>query len=129
MLTYLFYQRSANQYYNETTSYQMVWSESKRRGGTWLVVHWLRVCLAMQGMQVQSLVKELGSHKLWRSSGAHMPQVESPCITWCNSDPTLPNKYIFLKKEKKGTLKKRRENVMLVRTCRNWKSYTLLMGM
>ena len=33
---------------------------------TSLVVQWLRICLAMQGMQVGSSVKELGSH---------MPQV------------------------------------------------------
>ena len=30
--------------------------------GTSLVVQWLRICLAMQGMQVQSLVRELRFH-------------------------------------------------------------------
>ena len=33
--------------------------------GTSLVVQWLRICLAMQGAQVQSLVGELRSHMLW----------------------------------------------------------------
>ena len=31
-------------------------------GGTSLVVQWLRIHLPMQGKQVQSLVRELGSH-------------------------------------------------------------------
>ena len=30
-----------------------------------LVVHWLRICLSMQGMLVRSLVGELRSHMLW----------------------------------------------------------------
>ena len=30
--------------------------------GTSLVVQWLRICLTMQGMKVQSLVQELRSH-------------------------------------------------------------------
>ena len=30
--------------------------------GTSLVVHWLRICLSTQGMQVQSLVEELRSY-------------------------------------------------------------------
>jgi len=34
-------------------------------GGTPLVVQWLTIHLAMQGMQVQSQARELGSHKLW----------------------------------------------------------------
>ena len=32
--------------------------------GTSLVVQWLRICLAMQGTQVWSLVGELRSHRL-----------------------------------------------------------------
>ena len=32
--------------------------------GTSLVVQWLGISLAMQGMQVQSLVRELRSHRL-----------------------------------------------------------------
>ena len=32
--------------------------------GTSLVVQWLRICLAMQGTRVQSLVGELRSHIL-----------------------------------------------------------------
>ena len=30
-----------------------------------LVVHWLRICLSVQGMLVRSLVGELRSHMLW----------------------------------------------------------------
>ena len=37
----------------------------KNSTGTSLVVQWLRIHLAMQGMQVQSLVGELGSHVHW----------------------------------------------------------------
>ena len=33
--------------------------------GTSLVVQWLRIRIAMQGTQVQSLIRELGSHMLW----------------------------------------------------------------
>ena len=32
--------------------------------GTFLVVQWLRICLVMQGTQVQSPVEELRSHML-----------------------------------------------------------------
>ena len=32
---------------------------------TSLVAQWLRICLPMQGMQVQYLVGELRSHVLW----------------------------------------------------------------
>ena len=32
---------------------------------TSLVVQWLRICLPMQGTQVQSLIQELKSHMLW----------------------------------------------------------------
>ena len=34
---------------------------------TSLVAQWLRICLPMQGMQVQYLVRELRSHVLWGS--------------------------------------------------------------
>ena len=40
-----------------------------------LVVQWLRVCLPMQGMRVQSLVRELGSHML-QSNWAHTVTTE-----------------------------------------------------
>ena len=43
------------------------WSEvscKDYRVGTSLVVQWLRMCLAKQGMQVRTLVAELGSHML-----------------------------------------------------------------
>ena len=37
-------------------------SRSDSRISTSLVTQWLRICLAMHGMQVQSLVGELKSH-------------------------------------------------------------------
>ena len=37
---------------------------SRKWRGTFLVVQGLRVCLAMQGIQVQSLIKELRSYML-----------------------------------------------------------------
>jgi len=39
--------------------------DRNRSYGTSLVVQWLRMCLAMQGTQVQSLVGELRSYMLW----------------------------------------------------------------
>ena len=68
------------------------WSEGSckdYRVGTSLVVQWLRICLAKQGMQVRSLVSELGSHKL-RSNAACVPQLESLCTT--TKDPARHNK-------------------------------------
>ena len=41
---------------------------------TFLVVQWLKICLAIKGMWVWSLVRELRSHVLW-SSSARMPQL------------------------------------------------------
>ena len=41
---------------------------------TFLVVQWLKICLAIKGMWVWSLVRELRSHVLW-SSSAWMPQL------------------------------------------------------
>ena len=49
-----------------------------------LVVQWLGIYLAMQGMQVQSLVSELSPHSKAaepRSSTAHVLQLESPHAT------------------------------------------------
>ena len=44
--------------------------------GTSLMVQWLRIHLAMKGMQIQSLVGELRSH-LPQSNEAHTPQLLS----------------------------------------------------
>ena len=38
--------------------------QTSRRGGIFLVVQWLRLCLPMQGVWIQSLVGELRSHTL-----------------------------------------------------------------
>ena len=35
----------------------------KKKVGTFLVVQWLTVCLPVQGIRVQSLIRELSSHK------------------------------------------------------------------
>ena len=32
---------------------------------TSLVIQWLRICFALQGMWVRSLIRELASHRLW----------------------------------------------------------------
>ena len=55
-------------------------SSSKKITGISLVVQWLRIHLAMQGTQVQSLVGELRSHMPW-SNSAHMPSLSSPHTT------------------------------------------------
>ena len=45
-----------------------------------LVVQWLRICLAMQGTQVQSLVRELEFHMpMCHNYGASTPLLESLC--------------------------------------------------
>ena len=49
----------------------------RKTRGMSLVVQWLRLCLAMQGTQVRSLVWEPRSH-MPRNSWAHTPQLESP---------------------------------------------------
>ena len=71
---------------------------------------WLRICLAMQGTFVHSLVRGLRSHMPW-SSWACMPQQGNLCATVkdperCqedptgrNEDPVQPNKCL---KKKKG---------------------------
>ena len=51
-------------------------AQYKGREGTSLVVSWLRIHLAMQGMRVQSLVGKLRSHMVTTES---TPQLESPC--------------------------------------------------
>ena len=93
---------------------------------TSLVVQWLRICLLMQGMQVQSLVQELRSH-IWRVSETQAPKLQnsvhcnyralvlqqekpscchqrSPCTPQlerertcsCNKDPTQPQPKVTL---------------------------------
>ena len=52
----------------------------RSRPGTPLVAQWLRVCLTVQGMWVQSLVRGLGFHMLWNSC-ARVSQILSPCAT------------------------------------------------
>ena len=48
----------------------MIFSSAEKKkknssAGPSLVVQWLRICLSMQGIQVQSLVGELRSHLRW----------------------------------------------------------------
>ena len=58
-----------------------IWfSDQDGHSGTSLVVQGLRMCLAMQGTQVQSLVGELRSH-MPRSTYAWALQLETPCAT------------------------------------------------
>ena len=45
-----------------------------------MVVQWLKICLAIQGMQVGSLVRELRS-RTPQSNSVHAPQLESQCST------------------------------------------------
>ena len=51
-----------------------------------MVFQWLRICLAMQGTKVQSLVKELRFHMPWNNK-AHRPQLLSLCTTTRESAP------------------------------------------
>ena len=63
--------------------------------GISLVVQWLRLCLPMQGMRVQSLVGELRSHK----PQGHKPKHKIEAILLTNSIKTL--KMVHVKKKKK----------------------------
>ena len=45
--------------------------------GTSLEVHWLRLCLPMQGMRVQSLVGELRSHMPWGRNNQKISQEQN----------------------------------------------------
>ena len=47
--------------------------------GTFLVVRWLRFCLAMQGARVWSLVRDLRSHMLWSNVSLHIVTTEPVC--------------------------------------------------
>ena len=83
-----------------------VWVSERIGRETSLMIQWLRICLAVQGIRVQSLVRELSSHMLLQlspcapttkptCSGAHAPQLESLCavtneLTWCSEDPLEP---------------------------------------
>ena len=78
----------------------------ERRSGDFLCGTVVRNCFAMQGMWVQSQVRELRSHMLW-SYGAHAPQLDCPWaatkilqaatkIQWSQI-----NKYFFQKERKK----------------------------
>ena len=54
-----------------------VWKFLKKlKIGTPLVVKWLRIHLAMQGMRVQSLVGELRCHMLGSNSAGALPTAE-----------------------------------------------------
>ena len=46
----------------DSTSYRSKMFKKKESLGTSLVVQWLRLCLPMQVVQVQYLVRELNSH-------------------------------------------------------------------
>ena len=79
---------------------------------------WLRIYTAMQGTQVQSLVRELRSH-VPQSNWASSPQTESPCATMkdstlCNEDPRTQrsqiNKYFFKRNRQDQSKKKSGEN-------------------
>ena len=69
------------------------------------VVQWLRICLAMQGTQVQFLVTELKSRMLLSTSALSTeptPQLESlfammKDLMCLNYDSTQPNKQKFKK--------------------------------
>ena len=52
-------------------------SKEKELPGTSLVLQWLRICLPMQGTQVQTLVGNLRSHMLG-SNETLVPPLESP---------------------------------------------------
>ena len=58
------------------------WEHKHKVSGTSLMVEWLRICLPVQGTQVQSLVGEVRSHML----GTTEPM-------GCSEEPTQPNKY------------------------------------
>ena len=55
--------------------------------GISMVVQWIRICLAMQGMQAQSPVRELRLYMSW-SNSVCMLQLLSPCAL----EPVLLNK-------------------------------------
>ena len=75
--------------------------QKKRSQEMSLVVQCLRICLAMQGTWVQSLVRELRSHMPWRSR-AHKPQLLSLHATTKTQCSQL-NKYLKEEEEKPGS--------------------------
>ena len=56
--------------------------------GTYLVVQGLRICLTMQGPQVQSLAGELSEGHSKGQLSAHATVKDSTC---CNEEPTSHN--------------------------------------
>ena len=55
--------------------------------GTCLVLQWLKICLPMQGTQVESLVGEIRSHMLWGDEVC-APQL----LSLCTLEPMFQNK-------------------------------------
>ena len=45
--------------------YPVIDHNGKEYEGTSLVVEWFRICVPMQGIQVQSVARELRSHTPW----------------------------------------------------------------
>ena len=68
-----------------------LWTDHKKvRLRTSLVVQWLRILLPMQGMWVQSLVRELRSHMCCALSLSHVQLFDTPWTSACQGPlPTL----------------------------------------
>ena len=76
----------------------------KAEPGTSLVVQSIRICLAMHGVQVRSLIGDLRYHVLAEQLSLLAPTTK-PCASGqdptCHSeDLTQPSKYMFFKKRK-----------------------------
>ena len=56
----------------------MKYKNQNKSPGTSLVVQWLRICVPMQEMWVQSLAKELRSHMPWSNQGNAQQLEEDP---------------------------------------------------
>ena len=71
------------------------------------MVQWLRICLAMQGMGVQSLARELRSNMPWNTSTAPLHLNQSPCPATkfphatTKTQQSQRNKFMFLKRSGK----------------------------
>ena len=79
---------------------QLAFLSEESQMGVSLVVQQLRRCLAMQGIQVGSLVRELRSHNRWGGLYACSLQIKSPWAaaaepTRRNRDPMQPDKERF----------------------------------
>ena len=79
--------------------------EKKKKAalGTWLTIQWIRLCLAMQVVQVRSLIGEVRSHM----PHSQKIKTESTSNTVTKSVKTLKMVHIKKKKEKKKEGKKR----------------------